>query len=98
MDTFTVNKLGNVTANSFIKSGGSSSQYLMADGSVSGAITFTETDTLQSVTTRGSTTTQTITINPVANSNGFIVDMPAVTRPQRYAFCFYSHLQLRTIF
>jgi hypothetical protein len=33
--TFTVSSAGNVTANSFIKSGGTSSQYLMADGSVS---------------------------------------------------------------
>lgn len=35
VDTFTLDKLGNITANSFIKSGGTSSQYLMADGSVS---------------------------------------------------------------
>ena len=33
--TFNVSSTGNVTANSFIKSGGTSSQYLMADGSVS---------------------------------------------------------------
>lgn len=37
-NTFTVNKLGNVTANSFIKSGGTSSQFLKADGSVDSTI------------------------------------------------------------
>jgi hypothetical protein len=55
-----------VTASSFVKSGGSSSQYLMADGSVStnpGWITsYSETDTLNSVTTRGASTTNDITI------------------------------------
>jgi hypothetical protein len=34
-DVFFVNYLGDTTANSFIKSGGTSSQYLMADGSIS---------------------------------------------------------------
>jgi hypothetical protein len=34
-DVFSVSYLGNTTANSFIKIGGTSSQYLMADGSVS---------------------------------------------------------------
>jgi hypothetical protein len=34
-DVFSVNYLGDTTANSFIKTGGTSSQYLMADGSVS---------------------------------------------------------------
>lgn len=34
-NTFTVTKLGDITGNKFIKSGGTSSQYLMADGSVS---------------------------------------------------------------
>lgn len=33
-DTMDIDKLGNVTANSFIKTGGTSSQYLKADGSV----------------------------------------------------------------
>lgn len=33
--TFSVNKTGNVKANSFVKTGGTSSQYLMADGSTS---------------------------------------------------------------
>lgn len=52
-----------VTANSFIKSGGTSSQFLKADGSVdsnSYLTSYTESDTLQSVTNRGSSTTNTI--------------------------------------
>lgn len=44
VNTFTVNKLGDVTANKFIKTGGTASQYLMADGSVS-----TASSTIQSV-------------------------------------------------
>lgn len=35
--TSSIDKLGNITANSFVKTGGTSSQYLMADGSVSAA-------------------------------------------------------------
>lgn len=35
--TSSIDKLGNITANSFVKTGGTSSQYLMADGSVSTA-------------------------------------------------------------
>lgn len=38
VNTFTVNRIGNVTANSFIKSGGTASQYLMANGTVSTSI------------------------------------------------------------
>lgn len=37
VNTFTVDKLGNITGNTFVKTGGTSSQYLMADGSVSTA-------------------------------------------------------------
>lgn len=43
--TFTVNKLGDVTANKYVKTGGTSTQFLMADGSVSVA-----TPTLQVTT------------------------------------------------
>lgn len=46
VDTFTINKLGEATGTKFIKSGGTASQYLMADGSVS-----TSTDNLQKVIT-----------------------------------------------
>jgi len=58
--------VSNVTASSFIKSGGTSSQFLKADGSVDSSTyltSYTETDTLASVTGRGSTTTTSITAN-----------------------------------
>ena len=62
---FTIGTNGSVTANSFIRSGGTSSQFLMADGSVStnpGWITgYTETDTLATVTARGASTASGIT-------------------------------------
>lgn len=35
VNTFTVDKLGNVTGNTFVKTGGSGTQYLMANGTVS---------------------------------------------------------------
>jgi len=38
-NTFTVDKLGNIIANTFVKLGGTSSQYLMADGSVTSQAT-----------------------------------------------------------
>lgn len=50
-NTFTVNKLGDITANKFIKSGGTSTQYLMADGSVT-----TAGATIQSIIITGSWT------------------------------------------
>jgi len=37
VNTFTVNKTGDISANTFVKSGGTSSQYLMADGSTTTA-------------------------------------------------------------
>ena len=48
---------GNITANSFVKSGGAPTQYLMADGNTTGA------PTLQTVTTAGNTTNKTIIAN-----------------------------------
>ena len=51
--------VGVVTATQFIRSGGTSSQFLKADGSVDSSTyltSYTETDTLNSVTTRGGTT------------------------------------------
>ncbi len=55
-----------VTASSFIKSGGTSAQFLMADGNVStnpGWITsYTETDTLATVTGRGNSTANAIDV------------------------------------
>lgn len=55
---------GSFTAGSLIKSGGTSSQFLKADGSVDSntyLTSYTETDTLQSVTNRGSSTSNSIT-------------------------------------
>jgi hypothetical protein len=66
-----------ITANSFIKTGGSNTQYLMADGSVTTVAA--ETDTLETVTARGATTAHSITMTPPSNVSGFIVNMPAVT-------------------
>jgi hypothetical protein len=57
-----------VTASSLIKSGGTSSQFLKADGSVDSntyLTSYTETDTLQTVTNRGSSST-----NALFLSNG----------------------------
>lgn len=63
-----------VTASSLIKSGGTSAQFLMADGSVStnpGWITgYTETDTLATVTNRGNTTTGRINVRGIGNQSG----------------------------
>ena len=53
---FKVDNNGNITANSFVKTNGFSTQYLMADGSVS------TMPTLQQVTTAGATSTNPITI------------------------------------
>lgn len=54
---------GDVTADSFIKDGGTSSQFLKADGSVDSntyLTSYSETDTLQTVTARGNTTSTSI--------------------------------------
>jgi hypothetical protein len=50
--TFTVSSAGNVTANSFIKSGGTSSQFLKADGSVDSS-TYATTSQLHNAVTLG---------------------------------------------
>lgn len=55
---------GSTTANSFIKTGGTSTQFLKADGSIDGNTYITsESDTLDSVTDRGNSTTNSITVN-----------------------------------
>jgi hypothetical protein len=55
---------GSTTANSFIKTGGTSSQFLKADGSLdSNTYITSEADTLDSVTDRGNSTTNSITVN-----------------------------------
>ena len=56
---------GNLTATSLIKSGGTSSQFLKADGSVDSSTyltSYTETDTLNSVTNRGNSTSNGISV------------------------------------
>jgi len=62
-----VNTSGTITANSFIKSGGTSGQYLMADGSVS-AGTAAITDAADEFTAAASQTSFTLTQTPSANS------------------------------
>lgn len=62
----------NITAASFIKSGGTATQFLMADGSTTtnpGWLTsFTETDTLDTVVGRNNTTTKSIVVGDVTGS------------------------------
>ena len=57
--------VGALTASSIIKSGGTASQFLKADGSVDSSVyltSYTETDTLDSVTGRGASTTNAVTV------------------------------------
>ena len=68
--TFTdqLNVSGVSTASSFVKSGGTSSQFLKADGSVDSSTyitSYTETDTLNSVTNRGNSTSNGISVGVV---------------------------------
>ena len=58
---------GNVTANSFVKSLGTSAQYLMANGDT------TTMPTLQQVTTANATATNTITINKTTDQSALII-------------------------
>ena len=58
---------GVVTSPSFVKLGGSSAQYLMADGDT------TTMPTLQQVTTANATTTNTITINKTTDQSALII-------------------------
>ena len=63
---------GIVTASQFVRSGGTSSQFLKADGSVDSSTyltSYTETDTLDSVTTRGRTTTNGISVGIITAAN-----------------------------
>lgn len=65
---------GSTTAASFVKTGGTASQFLKADGSVDTntyLTSFTETDTLATVTSRGATTTGNITVNGAAFATSF---------------------------
>jgi hypothetical protein len=69
-----LNVSGVVTASQLIRSGGTSSQFLKADGSVDSSTyltSYTETDTLDSVTSRGNTTTNDISVGIITATNGF---------------------------
>jgi hypothetical protein len=63
---------GKITAGSFVKYGGTSSQFLKADGSVDSntyLTSYTETDTLDSVTDRGNTTINPITVGGLTSGS-----------------------------
>ena len=65
--------VGVVTATSFAKSGGTSSQFLKADGSVDSSTyltSYTETDTLNSVTGRGNSTANGISVGIITSTSG----------------------------
>jgi len=65
--------VGVVTATSFVKSGGTSSQFLKADGSVDTSTyltSYSETDTLNSVTGRGNSTTNGISVGVLTATSG----------------------------
>jgi len=64
--TNNINLTGNVTATSFIKTGGTNLQYLMADGSVT---TGGGAQTLQQVTDAGNITTDSITVAGITSGN-----------------------------
>jgi len=63
VNTFTVDKTGNVQANSFVKSGGTSSQYLMADGSVTTSASASPEPSQITITTTTNITTDTLDAN-----------------------------------
>jgi len=61
---------GIVNAVSFKRHGGTSSEFLMADGSINNSIFLTEeSDTLDSILTRGNTTTKNLTVGFLTASN-----------------------------
>jgi hypothetical protein len=65
--------VGVTTATSFVKSGGTSSQFLKADGSVDSSTyltSYTETDTLNSVTGRGNSTANGISVGVLTATTG----------------------------
>ena len=73
---------GDVTADGFVKVGGSSTEFLKADGSVDSTVylsSYTETDTLDSVTDRGNVTTNGISVGVVTASNGNFSGILSVT-------------------
>ena len=65
--------VGIATATSFVRSGGTSSQFLKADGSVDSntyLTSYTETDTLNSVTGRGNSTSNGISVGVLTATRG----------------------------
>ncbi|UWY30314.1 hypothetical protein N4T20_10340 [Flavobacterium sp. TR2] len=63
VNTFTVDKTGDVKANSFVKTGGTSSQYLMADGSVTTSTSALPEPSQITITTSTNITTDTLDTN-----------------------------------
>ena len=71
--TFSLDISGNVTANTFVKSGGLATQFLKANGTIDSNVyltSYTETDTLQTVSTRGAVTTTSITAASFIKTGG----------------------------
>jgi hypothetical protein len=74
---------GIITATQFNKSGGTSAQFLKADGSVDSSTyltSYTETDTLNSVTNRGNSTSNGISVGIITATGGFTSGI-GVTNP-----------------
>jgi hypothetical protein len=83
---------GVATASSFVRSGGTSSQFLKADGSIDSntyLTSYTETDTLNSVTNRGNSTSNgisvgVITATSVRDSSGNVRSVPQNSQGSAY--------------
>jgi hypothetical protein len=83
---------GVTTSTSFVKSGGTSSQFLKADGSVDSSsylTSYTETDTLNSVTNRGNSTSNgisvgVVTATSVRDSSGNVRAIPQNAQTSAY--------------
>jgi hypothetical protein len=73
----------NITGNSFVKAGGTSSQFLKADGSVDTntyLTSYTETDTLATVTGRGASTSTAVAFNGGATATTLLLNSaPAIS-------------------
>ena len=69
VDKLIVNQAGELIATKLIKQGGTSSQFLKADGSVDSTL-YTTAQNLQSVTNLGASTTTSITANSFVKSGG----------------------------
>jgi hypothetical protein len=92
LQTQGLNISGVSTASSFVKSGGTSSQFLKADGSVDSntyLTSYTETDTLNSVTNRGNSTSNGISVGVVTatsvnDSSGNVRAVPQNAQTSAY--------------